>query len=265
MATKETNVATREPRLYERVAATLRAQLDAGDHAVGARLPSERELAQHFKVSRPTIREAIIALEAEGLVEVRTNSGVYARAVDRAADAGQGIGGAENGVGGFDVLEARRLIEPQIAALAATQIAPATIATLRDLVAAMNAAARAEAMAADREFHLQIAAATGNSAFEPIVQSLWDARTRSVQYSRLEEKAEAAGIVASAAEHARIVDALAAGDAGAARAAMRDHLSRVIDTLLVATEVDAIEQARAQAEERRHRLRRVDGEVRARP
>ena len=64
-------------RLYERIARTLATSIAAGEYKVGQRLPSERELATHFDVSRPTVREAIIALELDRLVEVRTGSGVY--------------------------------------------------------------------------------------------------------------------------------------------------------------------------------------------
>ena len=76
-------------RLYERVAAQIASKIAAGEFELGARLPSERELAQAFDVSRPTVREAIFALELDGLVEVRMGSGVYVAAPPRGERADQ--------------------------------------------------------------------------------------------------------------------------------------------------------------------------------
>ena len=239
----------REGRLHERVAADLRLALASGRYHVGDRVPSERALSQQYKVSRPTIREAIFALEADGLVEVRTNSGVYVASLTLAEDASTG-----SGVGGFEVLEARRLIESQVAALAATLIDAKRIANLRDLVRIMEKDSLMSAEAADREFHLEIARATGNSALETTVATLWDARSRSPQYSLLTEKVRTAGVVPREPEHARIVDAFEARDPVAAREAMWDHLTRVIEALLEATETEAIERARADVQAKRRRI-----------
>src|SRR5678815_4251144 len=93
-------------RLYERVAQDISGKIAAGVHAVGQRLPSERDLAQAYAVSRPTIREAIIALELDGLVEVRLGSGVYV--VNRHPPAGAA---GYKDIGFFQLLEARRAIE----------------------------------------------------------------------------------------------------------------------------------------------------------
>jgi GntR family transcriptional repressor for pyruvate dehydrogenase complex len=245
-----TEAPRREERLYERIAGDLRGLLASGRYALGDKLPSERDLAAQYKVSRPTVREAIIALELDGMVEVRTNSGVYVAAL---APAGGAPG--ETDVGGFELLEARRLIEAQVAALAATHMSPPRIARLTGLVADMEHADLMAAEAADREFHLEIARATGNSALEMTVATLWDARSRSPQYRLLSEKVRAVGVAPREAEHTQILDALAAGDPARARDAMWDHLSRVIEALLQATEVEAIERARAEVEEKRRRVR----------
>lgn len=240
---------SREGRLYERVAAEVRSSLASGQYRLGDRIPSERDLAQQYKVSRPTIREAIFALEADGLVEVRTNSGVYVVGLDPTDTLS-----AEGGVGGFEVLEARRLIESQVAALAATLIDETTIARLRTLVRKMERSNLMAAEVADREFHIEIARATGNSALEMTVATLWDARSRSPQYSLLTEKVRSAGVAPRESEHSRIVDAFAANDPSAARDAMWDHLTRVIEALLEATETEAIERARAEVEGKRRRI-----------
>ena len=240
----------RVERLYEHVAADLRAIMASGRYAVGDRLQSERDLAQHYKVSRPTIREAIIALEVDGMVDVRTNSGVYVAALSPS-----GGEPAETDVGGFELLEARRLIESQVAALAAPQIGRDRIHALRQLVIDMDSGELITAEAADREFHLEIARATNNSALEMTVATLWDTRSRSPQYKLLTEKVRAAGVVPRLSEHQQIVDALASGDPSQAHHAMWEHLSRVIDALLEATEIEAIERARAEVDIKRQRLR----------
>ncbi len=107
-------VKTETGRLYERVARDLSRKIAEGEYAVGRRLPSERDLAQAYAVSRPTIREAIIALELDGLVEVRLGSGVYVMAsLPRDGQAGA------MEVGPFELLEARRAITDQALELAA--------------------------------------------------------------------------------------------------------------------------------------------------
>lgn len=237
-----------EGRLYERIAAEIRQALAGGRYAVGDRLPSERDLAQQYGVSRPTIRESIIALEVDGLVEVRTNSGVYVTALTPSGGAP-----AETDVGPFELLEARRLFEAEICGVAARHIDADAIARLRRLVADMDSEELMVAEAADREFHLEVARATRNSAMEMAVSMLWDTRDRSRQYRALTEKVRAAGVTPRVPEHTRIVDALEAGDEAAAREAMRDHLGRVIDHLLEATEVEAIERARAEVNAKRRR------------
>jgi DNA-binding FadR family transcriptional regulator len=237
-----------EGRLYERIAGEIRQALSTGRYAVGDRLPSERDLAQKYRVSRPTIREALIALEVDGLVEIRTNSGVYVTALCP-------LGGApaETDVGPFELLEARRVFEAEICYLAAQFIDEDRVTRLRGLVADMESDNLLRAEAADREFHLEIARATQNSAMVKTVSMLWDAREQSPQYKRLTEKVRAIGVAPTVSEHLRVVEALARRDADAAREAMRDHLGRVIKALLEATEVEAIERARAEVEAKRRR------------
>lgn len=240
------------PRLYARISSDLEAKIAVGHHALGSRLPSERELAQAYRVSRPTIREAIIALEVDGLVEVRVGSGVYV--VERHP---RGGGAEDTDIGPFELLEARKAIEGEACALAAVGITGEELATLVayvDAMAAENALddiVRSEV--ADRHFHMLIAKATRNSAMISAVETLWDARARSPQTRKLSSKAHSAGVKPRIDEHMAIVEALRAHDGPAAREAMRSHIGRVLETLLEATEVHEIEQARARVEE--HRLR----------
>ena len=235
-------------RLYERVARAISARIIAGDYTVGQRLPSERDLAQAHSVSRPTVREAIIALELDGLVEVRMGSGVYV-----IASTPHGGRAGETDIGPFELLEARRAIEGEICALAATRIGDETLAELRDLIDTMRAADIDRAEKADRLFHETIARATQNSAMLASVEMLWNARDRSPQYRLLTDKAHGAGIVPRQEDHLVIYDALAARDPDASRTAMRQHLTNVMEAILAATEVHEMEQTRARIAAHRQR------------
>ena len=109
-------------RLYRQVADQLRALIDSGEYRVGSRLPTERDLAEQLKVSRPTVREALIALEVEGRVRIRVGSGIY---VSEPAALAQPLPAAAEIEGPFELLRAREFIESAIAEQAAR------VATLR--------------------------------------------------------------------------------------------------------------------------------------
>src|SRR5688572_27394524 len=120
-------------RLYEQISQKLAKAIADGEYELGQRLPSERELAQSFGVSRPTVREAIIALELDELVEVRLGSGVYV--TNRLPPGGQE---GTKDIGPFELLEARRVIEGECCALAALRIGDEQLKQLSDLVAEMR-------------------------------------------------------------------------------------------------------------------------------
>lgn len=239
-------------RLYEQIAQRLAEAIHDGKYAIGQRLPSERELAHTFKISRPTVREAIIALELDELVEVRLGSGVYVK--NRVPPAGQtGV----KDIGPFELLEARRAIEGEACALAALRIEDAHIEALTELIEEMRADNSQNEIRmsedADRRFHELIATCTQNSAIIAAVQMLWDARQRSPQSHRLDDQGRERGLKPPIEEHTAIVRALKRRDPDAARAAMHKHLARVIDGFLEATEVAELRRARAAVAEKRQR------------
>lgn len=246
---------TRQPaakRLYEQVADQLAERIAGGIYAVGERLPSERDLAAAFGVSRPTVREAVIALELDGLVEVKTGSGVYVTA--RFPKTGSpGV----TDIGPFELLEARRGIEAEAAALAAQRITDTEITELEALVAEMESENKTDVVMsedADRRFHMTIARATQNSAMVAIIEMLWDVRNRSPQSVRFLEHVRANGVKPIIDEHSAILDALRQRDPAKARAAMRQHLHSVMNGVLAATEVEAVEKARASVAAQRQRF-----------
>src|SRR6187397_1893441 len=107
-----------EPRrLYRQIADQIRTLIKSGEFPAGARLPPERDLAKQLGVSRPSVREALIALEVEGLVEVRIGSGIYV--LRRGRDAAPAVDVEHAGAGPFELLRARYVIETECAALAA--------------------------------------------------------------------------------------------------------------------------------------------------
>jgi DNA-binding FadR family transcriptional regulator len=167
-----------EPRrLYEQISRKLAKAIADGEYELGQRLPSERELAQTFSVSRPTVREAIIALELDGLVQVRLGSGGYV--VNRNPPGGKE---SAKDIGPFELLEARRAIEGEICAVAALRIEDAQLEQLSQLIAEMRDDNRHNEILmseeADRRFHELIAFSTQNSAFIAAGQMVWDARAQ---------------------------------------------------------------------------------------
>lgn len=209
-------------RLYLEVARQIERSIRNGEIAPGERLPAERNLALRFQVSRPTIREAMIALEIAGLVEIHTGSGIYAALRKPSRKAGIG----DDGPGPFEILDSRLLIETRTAELAAVHISAAQLAGLQQALAAMQTEAGngKAAERADRRFHCIIAQASGNSALASIVDWLWDLRNKSKISTLFHQRVRDAGVHPSLAEHQRIFRALQRRDPLRAREAMRRHL-----------------------------------------
>jgi GntR family transcriptional regulator, hexuronate regulon transcriptional repressor len=242
-------------RLYQDLARKLIAELNAGRYPVGSRLPAERELAQQYAVSRPTVREAIIAMEVQGLVEVRIGSGAYVLRLPGKED----IPGFN--ITAFELTEARLLFEGEAAALAATEITGEEIAEIEALVEEIMRENQDPkgAERADRAFHLAVARATRNHAVVDTIERLWDLRSSSPEAALLHEKARTANVKPVVEEHTAVLKALKAHDPVAARAAMRAHLAAVLDSLLFATEEKAVAAARKAAAAKRARYRRAAG------
>jgi GntR family transcriptional regulator, uxu operon transcriptional repressor len=217
--------AIENPRLYRQIADQLSTLIVSGEFAKGQRLPSERELAALLGVSRPSVREALIALEVEGKVEVRVGSGIYVAVPRPVAVADPMI----EGQGPFELLRARWLLEGEIAAEAARNAKPAELLPVRAAIREMEERERQSRSAdtADRAFHLAIAAAAHNSALISVVKDLWD-RGRGAIWKRMEHHFQTPELRAAALrDHRAILAALEAKDVRGARTAMRQHLQRV--------------------------------------
>lgn len=213
------------PRLYRQIAAQLSRLIAAGEFLPGARLPSERDLAVQLGVSRPSVREALIALEIEGKVEVRVGAGVFVTPARPALVPDP----ATEGHGPFDLLRARWLIEGECAAEAARNATPEDLVPVEAAVREMGSRQRRprDADAADRAFHVGIARASHNATLVAVVTDLWD-RGRGAIWRRMEDHFQTAALRAAVLrDHQAVLAALQAGDSRAARRTMREHLERV--------------------------------------
>ena len=224
---------------YEHVAERLAAEIRAGAFAPGERLPSERELARRLEVGRASVREAIAALQVQGAIETRPGSGSFVApdardrlpAVARAHDASPAA-----------LLEARALIEPEVARLAAERGRPdpeceRLLAAMEAAADPADAAARAGWNESDRLFHRQIAALTGNPVLIGIAdhvaalmdQPLW-------QRLRDDSIATPGRTAIHLAEHRMIYEAIAEGDPEAAALYAAQHVKRVRRYMTLDTE-----------------------------
>lgn len=214
-----------EPRrLYRQIADQLAQLIANGEFPAGSRLPAERELAATLGVSRTSVREAIISLEMNGLVDVRVGTGIFVTAP------AEGINrpSRDAGAGPFELLAARKLVEGEVAALAATLAtsddADALRKSVKRLAASVDDFGARESE--DRDFHLRLAKATRNTSLELVVAGLWDQRAelwgRMQQHFHTTELAER-----TIRDHAAIAAAVAAHQPEEARAAMHRHLARV--------------------------------------
>ncbi len=229
-------------RRFWTVVDKLESLIEQGEYAAGSRLPAERELAEAFDVSRPTIREAIIALEVRGKVEVKTGSGVFVTDADESDKLLKEISA-------FELTQARALVEAEAAALAAATISEEELQRLGQALEDMKSPETAEE--ADQRFHEIISKATRNSALLLSVKNLWELRRTRPQIIAAYEDVCSQGVEQRLKEHTAIYEAIAKRDSSAARKAMHDHFNRLINALFDASEKKALEEIRRKTSETR--------------
>lgn len=205
-------------RLYVRVARQISALIESGGIKPGEKLPSERDLAEMLQVSRPSVREAMIALEVSGVIEVRTGSGIYL--CDQ-----QSPPVTDVGAGPFEILEMRLLIEPAACALAAERITDEQLERLRHIYSELERTNDTPEMETfDEQFHNLIAEATENTAIARTVSWLWAMRGQSQMSRGYHRMIVEEGVYPVLDEHGRILETLENRDPVAAQAAMHEHL-----------------------------------------
>jgi len=230
--------AVKVERLYLQVADQLSRLIEEGKLPPGKRLPSERDLAESFGVSRPTIREAMIALEIAGLVEIRSGSGAYAL---KKGQTNEPVSMKDEGPGPLELLEARYHFESEAAALAAKRITAdeltALVQALHDMEEEDRLDHTREEEDADRRFHLIIAEACRNSAMQSTINWLWELRNQTEISAFFHEKLRDRGSKPVISDHVAILNALRKGEPEAARKAMQDHLQGVLDIVLAEPDI----------------------------
>lgn len=210
-------------RLYQQIADQIRELIDRSGFEAGTRLPAERDLALQLGVSRPSLREALIALDVEGRVEVRSGSGVY---VSAARSGPAPARTAAMGESPSQLMEARSVIEGEVVTLACARITPEPLARLRAILQDMEAAIerRRARVDLDRQFHLTLAEVSGNAVLLRLVGELFDERHSPIS-AKISSRFESTRTwKAALAEHQAILKAVETRDPIAAQAAMRAHL-----------------------------------------
>jgi DNA-binding FadR family transcriptional regulator len=209
-------------RQYQLVADRIRSLIETGGFSAGARLPAERELALQLGVSRPSLREALIALEIEGRIEIRGGSGVYVTSVHPLEDNGT----PSLGDSPAELMHARLVLESAVITLAAARVTKAGLQRVQEALDAMRAelAGGLKPVEADRRFHLSIAEMSGNSVLVDMVGSLFDGRHSPLSLHMSGQIESNDTWKDALAEHEAIYQALEARDPQAASAAICRHL-----------------------------------------
>jgi GntR family transcriptional repressor for pyruvate dehydrogenase complex len=216
-------------RLYEQIVKQIEESIEKGALKAGDQLPAERELALQFGVSRTAVREAVKALREKGLVEAYPGRGTFITSetsnsirltFDRIIKAGPRDGT-------LHVVEVREILEPEIAALAATRVTEESLEELREAIKIMDTAKNDpdSFIEADLDFHL----ALGEAAANPLILSLIDSIVGVLREQRLSIFKVEGGPERGQYHHKRILEAVEHRDPGGAREAMRAHLRQVRD------------------------------------
>jgi GntR family transcriptional repressor for pyruvate dehydrogenase complex len=217
----------RTSRLYEQIVEQIEDSILKGALKPGDQLPAERELAVRFGVSRTAVREAIKALHQKGLVEAYSGRGTFitdgtSRAIRQSLDLMIKIGQADNSI---HLEEVREILEPEIAALAATRIEESQVALMREAITVMDRQRQDPDayIEADLDFHLSLAEAAAN----PLILSLIDSIVGLLREQRLRIFEVAGGPDRGQVHHRSILQAIEQRDPSKARAAMKAHLRQV--------------------------------------
>ncbi len=219
--------AVKPSRLYEQIVQQIEESVLKGALKPGDQLPPERELAERFGVSRTAVREAVKALREKGLVEAYTGRGTFvtdgtSQAIRQSLDLLVKIGQTD---GSLHLAEVREILEPEIAALAATRAEEQHLTTMREAVATMDRSLREPDayIEADLDFHLSLAEAAAN----PLILSLIDSIVGLLREQRMRIFKVKGGPERGQYHHKRILEAVERRDREMARAAMRAHLTQI--------------------------------------
>ncbi|HXG04449.1 MAG TPA: FadR/GntR family transcriptional regulator [Candidatus Binatia bacterium] len=221
-------------RIYEEIVRQIKAMIAEGRLKSGDRLPPERDLAEKFLVSRTSVREALRALETLGLIEIRPGEGTFVRSVSvetLVEPLAMVVASQREAIA--ELFEARRLLEPAIAGLAARRATPDEIHDMERILdeQAKEIAQGRTGLTQDGEFHAAIAAAAHNRAISRLVHGIMDLLAQ----SREESLTTPGRPLRSHQDHRRVLDAIRRRDAVAAERAMHEHI-RAVEALVLRSE-----------------------------
>lgn len=243
--------AVKRKRIYQDIVAQIRRLLDGGRLKPGDQLPSERELSERFQVSRASVREALRTLESMGLVKIKSGEGTYVASSLEALLSPLASAILQQKDAFLDIFEARKIIEPELAALAARRAGPEEIQQMEGILEeqARQIAEGETGMDADTAFHAILAQAAKNKVFlklnDSIVDSLHETRERSLHIPGRPAR--------SLAGHRDILKAIRGKDPARARKAMLGHLEAIEHNILKLR----VKERRANARRRIVRLSRA--------
>ena len=208
-------------KLYMKIFRQLRDAIMAGTFQVGDKLPSEKELCEMFGVSRVPVREALCALELNGLVESNQGQGVFVKEIHSVTN------DWINEIDPQDIIQTRMLMEPEVARCAALNISEVEKTRMREIIERFRREAEDKVYSeiTDRDFHMSIARASGNHMFLVLYDMIWKAmeqRMWSLILSRTVTAEE--NRKQHYEEHMQIAEAILAGDAEVANNRMKAHM-----------------------------------------
>ncbi|XBS68007.1 FadR/GntR family transcriptional regulator [Acerihabitans sp. KWT182] len=218
-------------RLYQKIANVVISMVNKGVYSPGQALPAERDLSKQLGVSRASLREALIVLELSGWIEIRSGNGVFVCETPGT----KSQPGPSYEYNQYDVIQARSIVESELAYLAAKVGALASREKLRDLVASMALNISNNNIGVfyrlDREFHLLIGSMAGNPILNEVAITVWNRRIN-LPYLHLDDRyADHSKLRIFNEDHQQMADAIIAGDADEARRCSQKHLERVMRSL----------------------------------
>lgn len=208
----------------DRIEDLIRSKYEEGD-----RIPGERDLAKRFDASRPTVREAVVSLEIAGLVEVRTNSGIYV------VGKPNGPRNEEQGLAPFEILRARIIVEPEVAGMAATHAVSDDFDKMEAGIQRMREEDEQNRPTeqGDRAFHLGVAGGCGNAMLAQVVHLLWDNQQKSSLWRRADDYARSGEFRQFwIQDHLTVLDAIRQRKTELAKGSMLRHLENTWQSLL---------------------------------
>lgn len=220
-------------RLYKQIADLIAQRIAAGVFPPHSNLPPERDLAQQLGVSRSSVREALIALEVQGVIEIRMSSGIFVCPPKKQLPPESS--GAD--IGPFDMLEARAIIEGEIAALAAKRATSEQLMQLHDVLDSVDLTGDIDTYyESDKRFHLALAEASGNPALVEMVETLWKKRASPLFRQFQSHYSDRRTIHNVHDDHLAVLLAIEQRDMAKARLAMTAHLDHVRQEFLASGE-----------------------------